>query len=251
MRTDRYRYRGLIGAGVFLIAVGAMAGARMARADGAAGTLSSASGVIQIQRGATALAAIPGMPLNQGDRIGTGTGGIAVVTLSDGSQLELRPSTVITLNQYTSGGSTPTRVELNSGILKSSVKKTGGAPANYQVHTPNAIVAARGTIFYTSYTSSSPQTGNLPNVSHYTEVAVLEGTVNLAQAATPDSGVEVAQGTTGTVAGGDPPNGHNREFPCSPPPTSSDECKDGGWRNFNCGFKNQGQCVSFVQHEKH
>jgi hypothetical protein len=28
-------------------------------------------------------------------------------------------------------------------------------------------------------------------------------------------------------------------------PTSKDQCKDGGWRNFP-GFKNQGDCVSFV-----
>ncbi len=235
------------------MAVCAMAGASMARAQSAAGTVSSASGGIQIQRGTAILAAKPGMPVNQGDRIGSGVEGIALITLSDGSQLELRPSTVITLDRYTSGGPTPTRVELTAGVLKSAVRKTGGAPADYQVHTPNAIVTARGTVFYTSYTSSSPQLGNLPGVSHYTEVAVLDGTVNLAQAAAPDSGVEVAQGTTGTVAGGNAPEGHKRKFPtCSSPPTSVDQCKDGGWRNFgSCEFKNQGQCVSFVRHEQH
>ncbi len=30
-----------------------------------------------------------------------------------------------------------------------------------------------------------------------------------------------------------------------PFPTSKDQCKNGGWRNYS-GFKNQGQCVSFV-----
>jgi hypothetical protein len=30
-------------------------------------------------------------------------------------------------------------------------------------------------------------------------------------------------------------------------PESKDECKDGGWRNFGGTFKNQGQCVAFVQ----
>jgi hypothetical protein len=30
-----------------------------------------------------------------------------------------------------------------------------------------------------------------------------------------------------------------------PPPTSKDQCKGGGWEQF--GFKNQGQCVAFVQ----
>ena len=32
----------------------------------------------------------------------------------------------------------------------------------------------------------------------------------------------------------------------APPfPTSKDQCKNGGWRNYP-GFKNQGQCVSYV-----
>jgi hypothetical protein len=32
-----------------------------------------------------------------------------------------------------------------------------------------------------------------------------------------------------------------------PSPTSKDQCKNGGWRNFADAFKNQGQCVAFVQ----
>jgi hypothetical protein len=31
-----------------------------------------------------------------------------------------------------------------------------------------------------------------------------------------------------------------------PPPTTNDQCKDGGWKQF--GFKNQGQCIAFVNH---
>jgi hypothetical protein len=33
-----------------------------------------------------------------------------------------------------------------------------------------------------------------------------------------------------------------------PPPTSKQQCKHGGWKNFGSRFKNQGQCVSFVEH---
>jgi hypothetical protein len=29
-------------------------------------------------------------------------------------------------------------------------------------------------------------------------------------------------------------------------PTSKDQCRDGGWKNFCTTFKNQGQCVRFV-----
>jgi FecR protein len=255
VRSNRHRNDGLIRASVFLLAVCTLAGAHTARAQSNAGTVSSASGEVQIQRGAAIMAAKPGTPVNQGDKIASGAEGVAVIILSDGSQLELSPSTDIMLNQYISGGPTPTRVSLASGVLKSAVKKTPGTPANYQVRTPNAIVTARGTAFYTSYTESSPQTGNLPGVSHYTEVAVVEGTINLAQAAAPDRGVEIAQGTTGTVAGGEAPENHKRKFPtpvptptCSSIPTSVDQCKNGGWQQFAC-FKNQGQCIKFVKHE--
>ena len=34
-------------------------------------------------------------------------------------------------------------------------------------------------------------------------------------------------------------------------PTRKDQCKHGGWRSFGGLFKNQGQCVSFVEHQHH
>jgi hypothetical protein len=34
-------------------------------------------------------------------------------------------------------------------------------------------------------------------------------------------------------------------------PTSKDQCKKDGWKNYGPMFKNQGQCVSFVEHENH
>jgi hypothetical protein len=33
----------------------------------------------------------------------------------------------------------------------------------------------------------------------------------------------------------------------NPSPTSKDQCKNGGWRNYGTTFKNQGQCVTFVE----
>jgi hypothetical protein len=39
------------------------------------------------------------------------------------------------------------------------------------------------------------------------------------------------------------------EVPLVGPPTSKDQCKKGGWQTFNNPvFKNQGQCVSYVNH---
>jgi hypothetical protein len=39
------------------------------------------------------------------------------------------------------------------------------------------------------------------------------------------------------------------EVPAVGPPTSKAQCKKGGWKNFNNpSFKNQGQCVAYVEH---
>jgi hypothetical protein len=41
------------------------------------------------------------------------------------------------------------------------------------------------------------------------------------------------------------------EVPLVGPPTSKEQCKDGGWKTFNNpSFKNQGQCVSYVEHHE-
>ena len=38
-------------------------------------------------------------------------------------------------------------------------------------------------------------------------------------------------------------------MPLVGPPTSKDQCKHGGWKTFNNpSFKNQGQCVAYVNH---
>jgi len=109
VRSSRRCHDGLIRAGVFLIAVCVIAGPRAVRAQSSAGTIATASGAVQIQRGARVIPATPGTSINRGDRIASGVEGVAVINLTDGSQIELQPSTVITLDQYTSGGSTPTR----------------------------------------------------------------------------------------------------------------------------------------------
>ena len=53
-----------------------------------------------------------------------------------------------------------------------------------------------------------------------------------------------------------PPGGHEDRFIVSgnltvvdaqPFPTSKDQCKNGGWRNYP-QFKNQGECIESVQH---
>jgi hypothetical protein len=48
------------------------------------------------------------------------------------------------------------------------------------------------------------------------------------------------------------PAGSDRHFQTyvEPVPTSKEQFKNGGWRNFP-QFKNQGQCIAFVVHSGH
>ena len=51
-----------------------------------------------------------------------------------------------------------------------------------------------------------------------------------------------------TESAGDLPERKTREFVISHPPQDISECKKGGWETFiNPSFRNQGDCVSWVQ----
>lgn len=168
---------------------------------GPAGSISSATGTVQLQRGATTTNVTPGMAVNVGDRLITGSNGRATVTLSDGSQLELGNSSNLMIDAHTlapAGGRASTRVSLFSGIVRSVVDATGGAP-NFEVHTPNAVAAARGTRYDTAYTegTSRPSYGDC---RRFTDVSVYEGLVAFSNpAAAAGGGVEVPAGYEATV----------------------------------------------------
>jgi len=204
MRRDRVRYSAGVGAGFLLISA-LFVVSRPAMAQTAAGAFQSVNGQVQIQRtGGATIGAAAGVGLNVGDRIITGPNGHAVIMLNDQSRLELGPASSLTLDQFALGGG-PTRVSLFSGVMRSLVNAaSGGAPANYQVHTPNAVAAVRGTKFDTAYSENAIRPG-YKGCDKYTDVSVYQGTVNLAQAATPNTGQDVHAGYEATVPCGEPP----------------------------------------------
>lgn len=163
-----------------------------------AGSVTSSSGSVTIQRGAATLGAAVGTPVDVGDRIVTGAGGHVIVLLSDQSTLELGDSSSIVVDQQTTSP-VATRVSLFGGELRSFVNHTIGAAApNFEVHTPNAVAAARGTRFDTIYSSGNarPTFGDCRN---FTDVEVQDGVVNLANAGAPAGGINVGAGYEATV----------------------------------------------------
>ncbi len=186
MRRDRIHYSAGVAAGLLLFSA-LLIVSRTAMAQTVAGSFQSVNGQVQIQRaGGATIGAAAGVGVNVGDRIITGPNGHAVIILNDQSRLELGPASSITLDQFTiTGGATATRVSLFSGVMRSLVNAaSGGAPADYQVHTPNAVAAVRGTKFDTAYSENVIRPG-YQGCEKYTDVSVYQGTVNLAPSGLP------------------------------------------------------------------
>jgi FecR protein len=208
MRPDRTHKSAGVAAGLLLMSALLLLLSGPALAQTAAGSFQSVAGQVQIQRtGGATIGAAAGVGVNVGDRIITGPNGHAVIILNDQSRLELGPASSITLDQYTiSGGTTSTRISLFSGVMRSLVNASqGGAAADYQVHTPNAVAAVRGTKFDTAYSENVIRPG-YQGCEKYTDVSVYQGTVNLAPVATPNGGKDIHAGYESTLPCDKPPS---------------------------------------------
>lgn len=208
MLRDRRYFRAGGAAGLLVVSALLLLVSGSALAQTAAGSFQSVSGQVQIQRaGGATIGAAGGVGVNVGDRISTGATGHAVIILNDQSRLELGPASNITLDQFTlAAGASATRVSLFSGVMRSLVNAaSGGAPANYQVHTPNAIAAVRGTKFDTAYSENVIRPG-YQGCEKYTDVSVYQGSVNLAPIGNPNLGKDIKAGYESTLPCDKPPN---------------------------------------------
>jgi hypothetical protein len=163
-----------------------------------AGTVSSVSGTVQIGRGAATIPVTQGMAVQVSDRIITGDDGHIVVLLTDQSTLELNDSTNMVIDQH---AGTTTQVNLVGGVVRSFVNRTVGANApNFEVHTPNAVGAARGTLFDTAFFSGISRPG-FGDTHDFTDVSVYDGVVNLANVNNLAGGINIPATFESTVAG--------------------------------------------------
>jgi hypothetical protein len=94
------------------------------------------------------------------------------------------------------GGRAATRVSLFGGVLRSVVAAAGGTP-NFEVHTPNAVAAVRGTRWDTAYTEGEARP-TYGDCRRFSDVVVYEGVVSLRNTAAPN-GIDVPAGYEATV----------------------------------------------------
>ncbi|TVP53891.1 MAG: hypothetical protein EA349_12835 [Halomonadaceae bacterium] len=113
--------------------------------------VTSVTGIAQVQRHLKprfeTLAA--GMQLNVGDSIRTGQGMVRL-TLADGSTLRVSPHSELILNRLTQFGRTgmaDTRLRLKRGRINTQVPPVEKGNSRFEVETPSALAAVRGTAF--------------------------------------------------------------------------------------------------------
>src|SRR5262245_26343487 len=185
------------------ILVGLWVSTSMARAQVAAGNVTSLIGSAGVQRAGSSINVTVGMPVQVADQVVVSTGGKVTITLSDGSILEVGSSSTIVIDEELlgpGGARESTRVHLLAGILRSVARHTSaGALPNFEVHTPNAILAARGTPFDTQYTGGTRRFG-YGATTQFTDERTLKGTVGARNVAGGEE-VSVPAGYETTIAG--------------------------------------------------
>jgi hypothetical protein len=122
------------------------------RAAGAATILSILDGSASVARGTSAFAsASDGDLVNTGDRVQTAAASHAMVTFFDGSTLEIEPATTVQIEEASSAasGAIGIRISQTLGRTWASVQKLTRADSKFEIRTPTAVAAVRGTGFIT------------------------------------------------------------------------------------------------------
>jgi hypothetical protein len=171
----------------------------IARAQQNVGTVTQLSGSAQIQRASLTVSVSQGTAVELHDRLATSVNSSATVTLTSGITVTLAEHTNLTFDQNVTTGGTGRNTQLNlfEGGLRSIVPALLQTQT-FEVHTPNAISAVRGTDFDTTYIEGRIRPG-YEGCQRYTDVRVREGVVAVSNLANPAEVVEVSAGYETTV----------------------------------------------------
>lgn len=174
----------------------------LAHAQAVAGTISTLTGDVHVERASSTLTATAGMPLKVGDRIVTASNGRATIVLADKSKLEVAESTSLVIDkEMVRPGSRSTKLSLFSGLVRSFVSYTAPPTPSFEVHTPNAVASARGTQYDTE--TDTKERKKYKDCRRFTQVSVYDGTVQVTNSTNPSAGsVEVHKGYKTLVACG-------------------------------------------------
>jgi len=212
--------RAIYAGAIVLIAIFAP---QMAAAQETVGAIATVSGIAKLLRSGKELDVGPAMPVAIGDRIRTAPNAQVSVTFADGSNAELGESSSFTIDRYALSGSTrkSALLALWGGHLRTIVKLAAAAARDFEVHTPNAVVAVRGTEFETAFIDGRPCPEDR-SCMRYTTVGVSSGIVAVSNPSNPTPPIEVDEGYETTVA--------CEAAPTSPAPLGMEDLGAPGYR---------------------
>ena len=166
--------------------------------------VSAVYGPVELRAAANARFAPIGASTRQvqiGDEIRTGPGATVTLEMADGSYLVVSENSTFTVQDFWGSG-VRNIMNLVMGKVRFYIQRLGGRPNPYQVGTPTALIAVRGTIFEVSV-----------DAAQVTEVRCLEGRVTVESAGLSDREVILDEGRKTLVFPG--------EYPLTP--VNSDE----------------------------
>jgi len=174
-----------------------------AHAQSTVGTITQLTGAANIQRGGATIAAAQNMPVMLHDRIVTEPNASLTIGLVDNSSLQLGSASTLVIDDsvLVNGVGAPSKVGLLQGDLHSIiVGAMKGSSTTFEVNTPNAIGAVRGTDF-SMHTDNNGRQG-YPDCFQFTDLSVDDGTVQFCNTATPPECKDIKKGEHSTMACG-------------------------------------------------
>lgn len=173
----------------------------VAFAQDALGEVTNVIGVAKLDRSGNEMDVAPSMPIQIRDRLSTAAKAELSVTFRDGSELILSESSSYTIDLYAMTATTRRQASIGlwAGHLRAIVNLVAGGVPDFQVHTPNAVTAVRGTEFETAYIAGRPCPEDR-SCMRYTTVGVFHGVVAVANISNPAQVVQVTEGYETTVA---------------------------------------------------
>lgn len=165
------------------------------------GQIATVYGNAQLRRGSQLYGISPAMPLFLNDQVTTEPSSSLAINLNGGSELELGESSTIVLDEHVlppNQSAFRTLLRLLGGKVHSIVPRAVVA-ADFEVHTPNAVTAVRGTDFAVAFSDGTRRFG-YPGCTTFTDVTVHSGTVSVANTANPTATVNIPEGFSTTVA---------------------------------------------------
>jgi FecR protein len=202
-KWSRISFRGLLrSTAIAVLAIAALSSA--AQAQNTVGTVTKLQGIANIQRGGATLAVVLHLPVMLHDRIVTEQDASMTITMVDNSSLQLGGGATLTIDEsvLVNGVGAPSKVGLFGGSVHSIIAGAmKGSTTTFQIHTPNAVGAVRGTEWDQTYSEGTTRPG-YTDCTQFTDVSVQDGTVNISALQDPSKNEDVHQGHKSTVACG-------------------------------------------------